>query len=157
MRQRAVLLLCGALIAASWVLFALVLALVEGRPLKAVFAVVFTCLAAALTWWAFELLVREWRGRVSRYRATRVSGFASLATLWLALTNATLPYWAQAVEGFLLIVVVPLFGLVLAARALIRRRRRNAPPPRSPTRRAHDERLAEKAFEARAAQKGYRG
>jgi hypothetical protein len=155
MRQQAVLVLRGALLAAAWGLAGLVLASAEPASRGWLF-VVYLCLAAALTWWAVELLVREWRIRVGRFQAARVSGIATLATLWLALTSATLPYWAQALGGFLIVFVV-LFGLVLVARALIRRRGKNAPRPRSPRMRAHDERLAEKAFEARAAQKGYRG
>ena len=156
MRQRAVLVLCGALVVAAWGVFGLVLATDERPVLKPGFLVVYFCLAAALTWWAVELLVREWRGKVGRFRAARLSGIATLATLWLALTGATLPYWAQVVGG-LLVILVPLIGLALVARALIRRGGKNAPRPPSPSKRAHDERLAEKAFEARAAQKGYRG
>lgn len=141
----------GALLAAAWGLAGLVLASAEPATGRVGLFVVYLCLATALTWWAVELLVREWRGRVGRFRAARVSGIAALATLWLAYTGAALPYWAQVVRG-VLTVFVPLFGLVLVARALIRRRGKNAPQPR-----AHDAQLAEKAFEARAAQKGYRG
>jgi hypothetical protein len=158
MRQRAVLVLCGALLAVAWGLAILVFAS-PGAVVRVGVFVVFLCLTAALTWWAVELLVREWRGRVGRFRAVLVSWIATLATLWLALTEATIPSWAQALLG-LLLLLVPLaglvFGLVLVARALIRRRRKDAPLPHSP-RSAHDQRLAEKAFEARAAKGGYRG
>jgi O-antigen/teichoic acid export membrane protein len=156
MRQRAVLVLCGALVAAAWGVFGVVLVTDERDPVKLGLLVVYFCLAATLTWWAVELLVREWRGRVGRFRAARVSAVATLATLWLALTGATLPYWAQAVGG-LVIVLVPLLGLVLTARALVRRRRKNTPPPRSRRKRGRDERLAERALEARTAKKAYRG
>ena len=81
MRQRAVLVLCGVLLVAAWGLAGLALASSGPAPARVVLNVAYLCLTVALTWWAVELLVREWRGRVGRFRAAGVSVIATSATL----------------------------------------------------------------------------
>jgi hypothetical protein len=116
MRQRAVLVLCGALMVAAWGIFARVLAS-AGGPVDEARTVTFLCdlvLAAALTLWGAELVVREWRGTVGRVAAAPISGLAILATLWLSLTSEALPLW---VLGLVLVGVMP-FGFGFGATVL---------------------------------------
>jgi hypothetical protein len=152
MRRRAVLVLCGALMVVAWAVFFAVWAT---RSLSTA-GVVIVCLTFGLTWWAVELVVREWRGRVGRFAAARVSGFVTLLILYQALAlplPALLPDWAGVLFTLLLLLV----ALALVLRAVIRRLRKIPPRPRSPRKRAHDQRIAEKALEARAAKGSYRG
>ena len=152
--------------AAAWAIFTS--DLVTRGPLAAR-GVFLACLSIALTWWATTLVAREWRGRVGRFAAAYVSGLATAVVLWMALGRdyAYLrqpPSWVVALL-IALTILIPLLVLVPVAialirpvaRARIRTQRRYAQRPRSPRQRARDERLAEKALEARTARQSYRG
>jgi len=82
--KRAVLGLCRTLIVAAWGLVGVGIVHPESGVTQAWLVIASLCLAVALTWWATELVVREWRGRVGVVTAAPVTGLATLSILWLA-------------------------------------------------------------------------
>jgi len=102
--QRAVLGSCAALMVAAWGIVGLAVVTAEGGATHVVLIVASLCLAVGLTWWATELVVREWRGRVGVVTAAPLSGLATLSVLWLAVLVGN---WAWP------IVLMVLFGLPL--------------------------------------------
>ena len=82
--KRAVLGLCVAVMVAAWGVVALGLAAGENGETHVGLVIGSLCLAVALTWWAAELVAREWRGGAGTVTAAPVSGLATLSTLWLA-------------------------------------------------------------------------
>jgi hypothetical protein len=102
--KRGVLALCGGMMAAAWGVVVLGLATAGNEEIRVSIIVLSLCLAVALTWWATELVVREWRGRVGVVTAAPVSGLAILSVLWLAVLVGQ---WVWPV------VLMILFGLPL--------------------------------------------
>ncbi len=102
--KRGVLALCGGMMAAAWGVVALGLATAGNEEIRVSIIALSLCLALALTWWAMELIVREWRGRVGVVTAAPVSGLAILSVLWLAVLVGQ---WVWPV------VLMILFGLPL--------------------------------------------
>lgn len=148
--------LCGALMATAWAFFVRVAALQGPVGPAWVVVVPLVCFSTALTWWAAQLVAREWWGRFGRLAAAPVSGLATLSIVLLALLE--LSAWVGVFYVGLLFLVVLLVALGIVARAIHRTLRYvSRRYPRSPRNRARDARLAEKALEARAAKEGYRG
>jgi hypothetical protein len=99
----------------AWGIFFPVLILDGGSI--GVSGILIVCFLLGLTWWAIELVVREWRGGVGRFGAARVAGFTTLLIVWLTLLVRS--------ASPLMTYVVLLAALGLAVAALVRRRRRN--------------------------------
>ena len=116
--KRTVLALCGAAMAVAWGVVALALATAANGETLLGLIIASVCLAVALTWWATELVVREWRGRVGVITAAPVTGLATLSTLWLAVLVGV---WAWPATLMILFVLPVGFGLLTTV--LARRRR----------------------------------
>jgi hypothetical protein len=115
--KRAVLALCGALMVAAWGVVALGVATSEAGETHPALVIASLCLAVALTWWATELLLREWRGKVGRITAAPVTGLAALSILWLGVLVGV---WLWPVTLMILFVLPLGFGLLTTV--LARRR-----------------------------------
>ncbi len=124
MSKRAVLGLCGALMVAAWGVVALALATGEGGPNSVGIVIASLCLAVALTCWATELVVREWRGPVGVVTAAPVTGLATLSTLWLGVFVGV---WLWPVTLMMLFGLPLGFGVLttVLAEALARQRAQN--------------------------------
>lgn len=116
--KRAILASCAALMVAAWGIVALAIATAEGGETHVGLIVASVCLAVALTWWAVELVVREWRGKVGLVTAAPVTGLAVLSTLWL---GVLVGLWTWPATFMILFVMPAGYGLLTTV--LARRRR----------------------------------
>jgi hypothetical protein len=102
---------------AAWGIVGLAVVTAEGGATHVGLIVASLCLAVGLTWWATELVVLEWRGRVGIVTAAPVSALATLSTLWL---GVLVGLWLWPATLMILFVLPGGFGLLTTV--LARRR-----------------------------------